>query len=61
MRKITRYINHTTGRLLVIKETPLGNLVGEVYDNGIEDGHWDARATFYADEGDADEFRLYKC
>ena len=35
------------GSLLVIWKTPKGNLVGEVYDNGVEKrGKWDSRATF---------------
>lgn len=33
--------------LLVIWKTPKGNLIGEVFDNGIEKrGKWDMRATF---------------
>lgn len=35
MKIISKYIDKTN-RLLVIKETPAGNLIGEVYDDGVE-------------------------
>ena len=47
------------GRLLVIWKTPKDNLVGEVFNNGIEKrGKWDMRATFYVEDKDATEYRV---
>jgi hypothetical protein len=47
------------GALLVIWKTSKGNLVGEVFNNGIEKrGKWDMRATFYTADGDATEYRV---
>lgn len=47
------------GALLVIWETIKGNLIGEVYSNGIERrGYWDNRATFKVTDGDADIYRV---
>ena len=47
------------GALLVIWKTPKGNLVGEVFNNGVEKrGKWDMRATFKTDDGDATEARV---
>lgn len=58
MVKISMYKNES-GSLLVIYKTSKGNLVGEVYNNGCQKrGMWDMRATFYEDEGDADEHRV---
>lgn len=43
------------GALLVIKRSPKGSLVGEVYNNGIEKrGKWDNRAIF--EHKDATEY-----
>lgn len=58
MVKISMYKNNKGG-LLVIKKTAKGNLVGEVFNNGIEKrGKWDMRATFYEKDGDATEHRV---
>lgn len=47
------------GALLVIWKTSKGNLVGEVFLNGVEKrGKWDMRATFYVAYGDATEHRV---
>jgi len=47
------------GALLVIWKTPKGNLVGEVFNNGVEKrGKWDKRATFYAKGNDATQHRV---
>ena len=47
------------GALLVIWKTPKGNLVGEVFNNGVEKhGKWDERATFYVRDNDATEYRV---
>lgn len=47
------------GALLVIWETPKGNLIGEVYNDGVERrGKWDMRATFYVTDGDATPYRV---
>lgn len=50
------------GALLVIWETPNGNLVGEVFLDGVErrgkNGKWDMRATFKIEDGDAREYRV---
>lgn len=49
------------GRLLVIYDTNKGNLIGEVYNSGKRiAGKWDSRATFYAEDGDADIYRVKK-
>lgn len=56
MIKIAKYKNDK-GALLVIKQTRNGNLIGEVFSNGIEKrGKWDMRATFIDD--DATEARV---
>lgn len=58
MIKISMYKNDK-GSLLVIKKTTKGNLIGEVFNNGIEKrGKWDMRATFYEKDGDATEHRV---
>ena len=47
------------GALLVIWKTPKGNLIGEVFNNGVEKrGKWDMRATFYARDNDATQHRV---
>lgn len=47
------------GALLVIWKTPKENLIGEVFNNGVEKrGKWDMRATFNAKDGDAIEYRV---
>lgn len=44
---------------LVIYRTPKGNLVGEVYADGVcKRGNWSQRATFYESDGDATEQRV---
>jgi hypothetical protein len=46
MVKIAMY-KKDNGALLVIWKTPKGNLVGEVFNNGVEKrGEWDSRTTF---------------
>ena len=56
MVKISMY-KDDANRLLVIWRTPKGNLIGEVFSNGIEKhGKWDMRATF--DGRDATEQRV---
>lgn len=56
MIKIAKYKNDK-GELLVIKQAKNGNLIGEVYSNGIEKrGNWYMRATFT--DGDATEARV---
>ena len=58
MVKIAMY-KKNNGALLVIWKTPKENLVGEVFNNGIEKrGKWDMRATFYTKDGDATEYRV---
>ena len=47
------------GSLLVIWKTRNDNLIGEVFSNGVEKrGKWVMRATFYAKDGDATEYRV---
>ena len=47
------------GSLLVIRKTIKGNLIGEVFSNGVEKrGKWDMRATFNACDGDATQHRV---
>ena len=47
------------GALLVIWETTKGNLVGEVYNDGVKKrGKWSMRATFYRTDGDATQHRV---
>ena len=47
------------GSLLVIRKTIKGNLIGEVFSNGVEKrGKWDMRATFNAADGDATQHRV---
>ena len=47
------------GRILLIWETTSGNLVGEVFENGIvQRGKADMRATFYRQDNDATEYRV---
>ena len=58
MVKISMY-KKENGALLVIWQTRKGNLVGEVFNNGIEKrGKWDMRATFYVEDKDATEYRV---
>jgi len=58
MIKIAMYKDEQ-GRLLAIWKTRNENLVGEVFNNGIEKrGKWSMRATFYVSDGDATEFRV---
>jgi len=58
MVKIAMY-KHDNGSLLVIWKTPKENLIGEVFNNGVEKrGKWDSRATFSANDGDATEYRV---
>ena len=58
MKTISKY-NDRRGRLLVIKETPTGNLVGEVFNDGNEKRRKaDMRATFYVSDREATEFRV---
>ena len=58
MTKIAMYKDEQ-GRLLVIWRTRNENLVGEVFNDGIEKrGKWSMRATFYVADGDATEFRV---
>ena len=55
MVKIAMYKRASDGALLVLWKTPKGNLVGEVFNNGVEKrGKWDMRATF----NDATEYRV---
>lgn len=59
MVKVALY-KKENGAMLVIWRTPKGNLIGEVYNDGVErrgkNGKWDMRATF---EGkDATEYRV---
>ena len=47
------------GRILLIWETTSGNLVGEVFENGVvQRGNADMRATFYRQDNDATEYRV---
>lgn len=58
MVKISMYKNNKGG-LLVIKKATNGNLIGEVFNDGIEKrGKWDMRATFHQKDGDATEHRV---
>ena len=58
MTKISMF-KKDDGALLVIWKTSKGNLVGEVFNDGVEKrGKWDMRATFYVADGDATEFRV---
>ena len=57
IRKFTKDWNKY--RNMVIKKTTNGNLIGEVFNDGIEKrGKWDMRATFYEKDGDATEHRV---
>ena len=51
------------GALLVIWQTPKGNLVGEVFLDGVEkrgkNGKWDMRATFEDKEATQHRVREY--
>ena len=48
------------GALLVIWKTPKENLVGEVFNNGVEKrGKWDMRATFEGKEATQHRVREY--
>lgn len=59
MVKISMFKRENDGALLVIWKTPKENLIGEVFNNGVEKrGKWDMRATFNANEGDATEYRV---
>ena len=58
MVKIAIY-KHDNGSLLVIWRTRNENLIGEVFNNGIEKrGKWDMRATFNVADGDATQHRV---
>lgn len=58
MVKISMY-KKENGDLLVIKRSVKGNLIGEVYSNGIEKrGNRYMRATFYEKDSDATEYRV---
>jgi hypothetical protein len=58
MTKISMF-KKDDGALLVIWKTSKGNLVGEVFNNGVEKrGKWDMRATFYASDGDANKHKV---
>lgn len=61
MVKIALY-KKENGALLVIWQTRKGNLVGEVYFDGVEkrgkNGKWDMRATFYVEGKEATEYRV---
>ena len=58
MTKISMF-KKDDGALLVIWKTSKGNLVGEVFNDGVEKrGKWDMRATFYAADGDATQHRV---
>ena len=47
------------GALLVIWKTPKENLIGEVFNNGVEKrGKWDMRATFRVKDNDATSYRV---
>ena len=47
------------GRILLIWETTSGNLVGEVFENGVvQRGKADMSATFYRQDNDATEYRV---
>ena len=51
MIKIAMYKNDKGG-LLVIKQNTKGDLIGEVFNNGIEKrGKWDMRETFLQKDG----------
>ena len=53
------YKNKTTGALLVIWECKCGDLIGEVFNNGVEKrGKWDRRARFHVVHGDAQPYRV---
>lgn len=59
MVKISMFKRENDGALLVIWQTRKGNLIGEVFNNGVEKrGKWDMRATFYTKDGDATEYRV---
>ena len=61
MIKVALY-KKENGAMLVIWRTYKGNLIGEVYNDGVEkrgkNGKWDMRATFYVADGDATEHRV---
>lgn len=59
MIKTLMYKNKSTGALLVIWECKSGDLIGEVYDNGIEKrGKWNSRARFCVKDNDAEPYRV---
>jgi hypothetical protein len=59
MFKSLMYKNKSTGALLVIWKCKSGNLIGEIYDNGVEKrGKWDRRARFRVVHGDAQPYRV---
>jgi hypothetical protein len=59
MTKISMFERENDGALLVIWKTSKGNLVGEVFNNGVEKrGKWDERATFYVRDNDATQHRV---
>ena len=58
MIKIAMY-KDKQGKLLVIKKATNGDLIGEVYENGVEKrGKWDMRATFRVKDNDATSYRV---
>lgn len=58
MVKISMY-KKVDGSLLVIWRTLKGNLIGEVFSNGVEKkGKWDMRATFKVQDNEATEYRV---
>ena len=59
MIKTLMYKNKSTGALLVIWECKSGDLIGEVYDNGVEKrGKWNSRARFRVEDKDAQPYRV---
>ena len=59
MVKSLMYKNKSTGALLVIWECRSGDLIGEVYNNGVEKrGKWDRRARFHVVHGNAQPYRV---
>ena len=59
MVKSLMYKNKSTGALLVIWECKCGDLIGEVFNNGVEKrGKWDRRARFHVVHGDAQPYRV---
>lgn len=58
MTKISMF-KKDDGALLVIWKTSKGNLIGEVFNDGVEKrGEWDMRAIFFVADGDATAHRV---